>query len=339
MSHFFSDAQVWDQIASISSNCVRKKAAVSYVSSDSILKFASNDLLVLDASIETVRQGGTSASVIKRAMSRGAEVVSVAALHGKVMLFDETAIVGSANISVRSTKLLREAVSLHTDTSFLQAANRWIDTLVREGELIDESQLNRLLEIEAERAPIQRSLIELAETHIVFFKQVLPGDIEKYKTSSSTAGSGGGARDLRVSQVELFRPLLSQMISEPSGDQRFTQATVHSRSRGNDVETLVELWRPTAARPNEMRISRIYSIPGWAVDEAEYEQNNTHGIAMFYVLEMDVHGTLTAKVLTERKLTQEHEGIAELIANLRERDGERFAITGAADVINRTFIG
>ncbi len=57
------------------------------------------------------------------------------------------------------------------------------------------------------------------------------------------------------------------------------------------------------------------------------------------VLEMDVHGTVTAKVLTQLQLTREHSGIAELIAGLRERDGDRFAITGAANIIDGSFIG
>ncbi len=339
MSLFYSESEVWEQITSISANCVLKKAAVSYVTSDSILKFSADELLVLDASVESVERGSTSASVIKRAMTRGARVVSVPDLHAKVMVFDSTAVVGSANISVRSVSTLREAVSVSSDVSYVEKASRWIEKLAIDGEEIDAAHLERLLEIEAERQPIQRSLDELAETHVVFFKQVLPGDLEKYNTRASTSGTGGGARDLRISQANLFRPLLSQMIAEPSTDGRFTQATVLSKLGGNEVETPIELWRPTEARPNELRISRIHSIPGWEVDEDEFARNSEVNMAMFYVLEMDVHGTVTAKVLTQRQLTQEHVGIAQLITKLQERDGDRFAITGAANVINGSFIG
>jgi len=104
-----------------------------------------------------VRQGSTSASVIKRSLTRGAQVVSVPQLHAKVMIFDSTAVVGSANISVRSVNTLREAISVLSDVGFVEKANRWIDTLARDGEQIDEAHLNRLLEIESEREPIQRS--------------------------------------------------------------------------------------------------------------------------------------------------------------------------------------
>jgi len=339
MSFFYSDNEVWEQITSFSANCVRKKAAVSYVTNDSILKFSTDDLLVLDASIESVRRGSTSASVIKRAMMSGAQVVLVPDLHAKVMLFDATAIVGSANISVRSVNMSREAVAVLSDVSFVEKAGHWIEKLARDGEEIDAPHLDRLLEIEAEREPIQRSFDDLAETHIVFFKQVMPGDLEKYKTRASTSGTGGGARDLRISQADLYRPLLSLMLSERSGDERFTHASVLSKSDGNEVETQVELWRPTDARPNELRIPRIYSIPGWEIDDDEYARNIANNMSMFYVLEMDVHGTVTAKVLTQRQLTQEHDGIATLIDALRQRDGERFAITGAANVIDATFIG
>jgi len=104
-----------------------------------------------------VRQGSTSASVIKRSLTRGAQVVSVPQLYAKVMIFDSTAVVGSANISVRSVNTLREAISVLSDVGFVEKANRWIDTLARDGEQIDEAHLNRLLEIESEREPIQRS--------------------------------------------------------------------------------------------------------------------------------------------------------------------------------------
>lgn len=60
---------------------------------------------------------------------------------------------------------------------------------------------------------------------------------------------------------------------------------------------------------------------------------------MFYVLEMDVHGTVTAKVLTERQLTEQHAAIANLVATLREGRTGRSAIVGAADVIREMFIG
>lgn len=339
MSHFYSDSEVWEQITSISATCVQKRAAVSYVTSDSILKFSSNDLLVLDASIESVKRGSTSASVIKRAISRGANVVSMPELHAKVMIFDATAVVGSANISVRSAKTLREAISVLSDVVFVEKANRWIEALAQEGQQIDEPLLNRLLEIEAEREPIQRSLDELAETHIVFFKEVLQGDVEKYNIRSSTAGTGGGARDLRVSPADVFRPLLSQMISERTDDERFTRGPVLSQSNGILHIIDIELWRPTDSRPNELRIGRIHAVPGWDVSDADFAANQANNVSMFYVLEMDVHGTVTEKVLTELQLTQEHGGIARLIAELRARDGGRFAITGAADVVNENFVG
>ena len=286
-----------------------------------------------------MRQGSTSASVIKRSLTRGAQVVSVPQLHAKVMIFDSTAVVGSANISVRSVNTLREAISVLSDVGFVEKANRWIDTLARDGEQIDEAHLNRLLEIESEREPIQRSFDKLAETHIVFFKEVLQGDVEKYKTRSSTAGTSGGARDLRVSPADTFQPLLSQMISERTGDDRSTRGPVLSQLNGALNITDVELWCPTDARPNELRIGRIHSLPGWEVSEDEFSRNQVNGVSMFYVLEMDVHGTVTAKVLTERQLTEQHAAIANLVATLREGRTGRSAIVGAADVIREMFIG
>jgi len=338
MNTFEAGESVWAAIGSLSENSSRKKAAVSYVTSDAILKFATDDLLVLDASDEAVRAGSTSAHVIQRALYRGASVVSIDNLHAKVMLFDSTTVVGSANISVRSAKTLMEAVVVSTDQAITDSASEWINGLAESGEQIDDSILQRLLEIENERPPIKRTYRDLAETHIVFFKQVMPGDIEKYLTRSSTSGTGGGARDLRVSQFSVFGPLLSQMLSERSGDARFTQGRVLSQIDGDTQITEVQLWRPTAARANELRLSRFYEVPGWEVSEETYGNSQRDGIVLFYVLEMDVHGTVTAKVLSDSQLTQRNATIRSHVNNLRTQAREGVAIVGAVDVITNVTV-
>lgn len=335
LTSFEAADQVWDRIESLSLACNRRKAAVSYVTSDSILKFSQADILVLDGSDDAVMQGHTSARVIQRAMNRGAVIYSIADLHAKVMLFDSTLVVGSANISVRSSRTLIEAVLLSSDQSAVERASAWIDELTAAGQLIDEVLLTRLIAIENERPPIRRTYRDLAETHIVFFKQVMPGDIEKYLTRSSTSGTGGGARDLRVSSASLFRPLLSQMISERGDDPRFTHGRVLSRLGENVSATDVELWRPTETRPNEVRISRFYEVPGWELTEDQFRESQNRGQMLFYVLEMDVHGTVTAKVLSDVQLSGSNSTIRDHVGNLRQRASARASIVGVVDVVRR----
>src|SRR3989337_4427162 len=106
MNGFSTAGNVWTTILELSSSCDMKKAAVSYVSSDAILKFGQGDTLVVDASDDAIQAGQTSGSVLQRALTRGARVVSIPRLHAKVMVFGATAVVGSANISVRSTREL-----------------------------------------------------------------------------------------------------------------------------------------------------------------------------------------------------------------------------------------
>jgi hypothetical protein len=338
LTSFESADRVWERIESLSLNCSQKKAAVSYVTSDSILKFSNLDILVLDASDDAISQGQTSARVIQRAMNRGAFIYSIADLHSKVMLFDQTLVVGSANISVRSSRTLVEAALVSSDQSAVEHASTWIDELAAAGQAIDQDILTRLIAIEDERPPIKRTYHDLADTHIVFFKQVMAGDIEKYMTRSSTSGTGGGARDLRVSPASLFRPLLAQMLSERRGDPRFTHGRVLSRVGRNILTTDVELWRPTAARRNELRISRFYEVPGWELAEDQFREYQNRGEMLFYVLEMDIHGTVTAKVLSCSHLTRRNPTIRAHVGDLQQRVNARTSIIGAVDVIRNVTV-
>jgi hypothetical protein len=105
--------------------------------------------------------------------------------------------------------------------------------------------------------------------------------------------------------------------------------------RGVFNRTDVELWRPTDAREGELRIARIYGVPGWFVDQRRYEQITARGSSMYYVLEMDIFGTVFAKVLTARELAAGDPLIAQHLAALVARRRGQGAITGAVDLVQR----
>jgi hypothetical protein len=171
----------------------------------------------------------------------------------------------------------------------------------------------------------------------VFFKEVMLGDLQKYRTRSSSAGTGGGARDLRVSPVSVFRGVLSQILSEPTDNIGVTYGKVLSRVAGRDVqETIVELWRPTPSRRSELRISRFYDVPGWDVKMQRLERSQSAGEMLFYVLDMDVHGTITAKVMTDAALAASNPTIGDFIGRLVSSHERRRSIIGAIDLLNDT---
>jgi hypothetical protein len=335
---FSAGKDVWPEILKFSGS-QPKKAVVAYVGSDAFLRFGENDVLVVDASDVTVACGQTSASVLQRAMKRGARIFSVSRLHAKVMVFGNTAVVGSANISISSRQVLLETVLITQQSDVVQQIVSWVDDLARVGQEIDSERLRALLVLESQREPIKRSFRALAETHLVFFKEVKWGDIEKYKRQSSTAGTGGGARDLRISPADVFRPLLSQVISEPGPATGVTCGSVHSLvADGKMEETHIELWPPTSARPSEIRIARFYEVPGWAVTEAQFQSAQQRGEKLFYVLEMDVHGTVTAKVLGDIELCRGDANLAKHLKHLESEAGEGHSIIGAYDVLHNVSV-
>lgn len=339
MNGFVTAGNVWSTIHDLSSRFRTKKAAVAYISSDVILKFGDGDLLVVDASDSAVASGQTSASVIQRAVRRGARVVSVPELHAKVMVFDQTAVVGSPNVSLHSARYLIEAALVTAQGALVRQISQWIEDLGRTGQEVDDTLLRHLLSIESRRPPVRRAFRALTESHVVFFKQVMAGDIQKYNRRSSRAGTGGGARDLRLSPAPVFLPLLSQMLSEAGGEAGVTHGRVLSSvGAGRSSETIVELWPPTNARPNELRIARFYEVPGWAVRDEQFQRAVQRGERLFYVLEMDIHGTVTAKVMTDRQLSRDNEVINQHIENLASRGPHRRSIIGAVDVVRNVTV-
>lgn len=337
MNTFFGSDAVWKQIVRLSGQGGTKSAAVAFVSSDSVIKFGAGDLLIVDASDPVVQTGLTSASVLKRAISRGARVVSFPNLHSKVLVFPKAVVVGSANISLNSRHRLIEAVITSAEQSAVRDATKWIQALAGRGVPIDDSLLKHLMAIEGTRPRIRAAFRTLSEAHLVFFKEVKLGDIEKYNTQSSTAGTGGGARDLRVSPVSVFRGVLSQILSEPTSEVGVSYGKVLSHTAARGVqETIVELWRPTPSRPSELRISRFYDVPGWKISLKQFNQAQRAGRTLFYVLEMDIHGTVTAKVMSDTALGESDQSICTHIRNLVASQDGRRSIIGAVDILKGT---
>lgn len=97
---------------------------------------------------------------------------------------------------------------------------------------------------------------------LIFWQEVLPGDLLKMKAQSNVSTTGGGARDLRFPDVP-FRSVFERMFAEDADiDGRHVRIgrLVWDEGDGRRREQVVEYWPPTDARPGEGRLARIHEI-------------------------------------------------------------------------------
>lgn len=289
-----------------------KRAAVAYVTSDDFVQFGEGDLLIVDASDSSIMAGQTDAGVLQRAYDRGAVLYSCPALHAKVMVFEETASVGSANMSIRSADELTEANWVSDDPEFTRSANAFIDGLLRTATSIDDAFLTRIQNLEVRpRLPIgprRRRHYRRRRPHpvLLYFQEILPGDVRKYNANSADATSGGGAMDLRISPVQTYTPILRRMFPRPTGVPGVTTGEITwTSASGEDEVTQLELWSPTSNRPNELRIAKFGDIGGWEIDNEQYFSEREAGHRWFYVLEMGRTGLVAARLLQQQDLELE----------------------------------
>lgn len=138
---------LWTTIARLTEHAEVRRAAVAYVSDDHVLRFRRNDLLVTDASKDAISSGQTSAAVIKRAVDAGALVYSYPGLHAKLVVLDDTTVVGSQNLSAASQSTLLEAGIVTDDPIIHSEAIQLLDQLRRSGTRIYKKDAERLLQI------------------------------------------------------------------------------------------------------------------------------------------------------------------------------------------------
>ncbi len=141
-------AELWERLKNLSKTSKKKSAAVAYVSDDSVISFGKDDLLIADASNSSISSGNTSARVLEKAFQKGANLYSCDTLHGKVIVFDNYAYIGSANISNNSRKNLDE-IGIITDHPHLMSSfTQLIESLKRQSIKIDKEFIQRILKIE-----------------------------------------------------------------------------------------------------------------------------------------------------------------------------------------------
>lgn len=139
---------LWLELERLSSNTKNLKAAVAYVSDDSCITFGKGDTLVVDASDASIAGARTSVNVLKAAYKKGAKLYSCDTLHGKVIVFDHEAYIGSANISKNSKSTLDEVGVISDHPTIMAGAIQLIDALVKQSTVIDSEFIERASKIE-----------------------------------------------------------------------------------------------------------------------------------------------------------------------------------------------
>ena len=142
---------LWETLSELAKNSKSKQAAVAYVTDDSLIAFEDGDLLITDAYEEAIVSGKTSAKVLNNAFQKGAIIYSCDTLHAKSIVFDQHAYIGSANISLNSRKNLDEIGIVSDHPNILSGVVKFVDKLKLISLRVDESYINKILEIKVER--------------------------------------------------------------------------------------------------------------------------------------------------------------------------------------------
>lgn len=143
-----------------------KWLAVPYYSADTDIRCYRGDTVLVNASVEAIQSGQTSARVLLSAHSRGAEVHSLPSLHAKILWTPERAIVSSANASQSSVNRLLEAGVELTDRVQLDRLSADLDRMALSSVALGKRDLETLAKLKVVRSghrPGKPSLYELLE--------------------------------------------------------------------------------------------------------------------------------------------------------------------------------
>jgi hypothetical protein len=225
---------IWLRIRQLARASGRKRAAIAYVSSDSDIQFRKSDILIMNASDSAIGSGQTSAAVLRKAFDAGAELFNNPNVHAKVLVFDRTALVGSANLSRFSRDYLYE-VAVETDhPAVVGPALKHIDSLKNESERIDEEFIRRISRIKVKRPdfsqnrlrkPRRKIHMHQPQTWLVsVWEEEERADEKEWIESGERAAKG--KRERRSSDVPWMRF---------TGDSSF-------RRQAKEGDSLIQIW-------------------------------------------------------------------------------------------------
>jgi len=131
---FLTSDVIWQVVKRERAKSKRVSAAFAFWgrSGSKLIPLKRNDTLVADVSLKTVRSGGTDPFEIERLQKKGVAVYTRGNLHAKLVLFDKSLLVGSANASLHSRDALDEAALLTTDPVAIANAKQFLTRICTE---------------------------------------------------------------------------------------------------------------------------------------------------------------------------------------------------------------
>jgi hypothetical protein len=142
--------ELWKEIRARARRAQRRKAAIAYVTQN-FIGLRKADVLVVDASEYAIANGETDAPLLRNLLKKGVRLYSCADLHAKVILMDNTAVVGSANMSRASAITKVEAGLISDQPSIVAAVASLIEQLVQQSRELGAKDVNRLCKIKVNR--------------------------------------------------------------------------------------------------------------------------------------------------------------------------------------------
>jgi hypothetical protein len=235
MQRVLSDG-LWPEVAELAKRSKRKRAAIAYVTTDRFVKFAKGDTLIVDASDGKIAGAATSAKVLLAAHQRGARLFHCEGLHSKVLLLDNVAVVGSANLSNSSATDLTEAAIVTDHAPTLSSLAAFITELAKQTTPMTLAHLKRLSQIKVVRRPPtgknpRKPVIRISEpvTWLVGIHEI---DVNRY---------GDEAEKIDTEQAEA-----EELKSSTRSSVEWIRWTGKSgfRSNAKPGDTVIRIWRP-----------------------------------------------------------------------------------------------
>jgi hypothetical protein len=131
---FLAGNEVWKYLSPRIRAARRVHAAIAYLGKGATrwAPLRRGHVLVVDMSLKACKQGVTDPREIRKLIRRKVQVFSRANLHAKVVVADDVAIVGSANVSRNSATALEEAALVTANPSAVRATRHFVETLCTE---------------------------------------------------------------------------------------------------------------------------------------------------------------------------------------------------------------
>ena len=218
--------------------------AVAYLgqSGDTLLPLVANSMLVVDASLSTVRGGITYPGALLKLRRRGVRIFTSPLLHAKVFAFDGVGFVGSTNASTRSRDRLSEAVVRVKDAPTLADIRNYVGDLAA-----DELSTADLKSLRKEYSPPSFSLPAISgQSYQRLLMQIMKSDQQGYSGHQVQPTSGAWAEFFMLTQQTRRLPTL-KLRNVNTGDVIERRVVRHAKVMTLDIPeavpgALLEMW-------------------------------------------------------------------------------------------------